>query len=85
MFLHIELGELPPVLSVGDPENLSVFEVRMRVPEETTVTKDGVLSLIPEHIATHEWQEQFSAMLEVASRHGWVLDDGRIVAHVVCE
>lgn len=82
MYIEIDLARVPPEVSLRKPSAFDAFKVVVTDPGHAYVAPEVVRELAGELGDDPRWVEQFTAMVAAAAAHGWVRDDGAILAHV---
>jgi hypothetical protein len=84
MFVRIDVGQVPPVLEVGDQDDFTRFSVVVAVPPHAWVDT-GALSSLADRSEDSAWKEQLGGMVRFAETKGWLDEHGRVRAHVEVE
>jgi hypothetical protein len=82
VIINVDLAAVPPAVSLEDPDDFESFAIRARVPEHGFVAIDELKRLAGDRAGDPVWMESLDRMLEYASAHGWLRDDGAVRAHV---
>jgi hypothetical protein len=82
MEIHIELADVPPTVTLRDPDDFSSFKVVIDQPEHVFVTAEDLAAMAGRG-DDPAWREQLNGMLEYARSKGFTREaDGAIRAHV---
>jgi hypothetical protein len=81
VIVRVDLGSVPPVVEVLDPDDLGSLKAVIAVPQHTWIDQD-LLRAGASEAGPGPAEEKFSAMVDYAARHGWVDDRGRLRAHL---
>lgn len=81
MYIEIDLGAVPPVSVLHDPDDFTSFKVVVRQPEHTRVPAEVIQALAGDRAGDPDWQRGLEKMLEYARAHDW-LDDSGVRAHI---
>jgi len=82
MYLEIDLGSVPPEVSLREAEDLTSFSARVTVPSHTFITPETLREFAGELGHDPEWNAQLEGVLAYAGSKGWLREDGAIRAHV---
>ena len=81
MQIRIDVGHVPPLVEVGEPEDFSRFGVVVTLPSHAWIDPD-VLAALAGRSADPAWREELAGMVRYAGSKGWLDAQGRIRAHV---
>jgi hypothetical protein len=82
MRIEFDLTQVPPAVTLHDPEDFTSLKVVAAQPEHAFVGPGVLEALAGEHATDPEWRAGLAAMLRYADEHGWVREDGSVRAHV---
>jgi len=82
MYLEIDLGSVPPDVSLREGEDLTSFSARVNAPSHTFITPQTLRKLAGDLADDPQWTAQLEAMLAYAGSKGWLREDGAVRAHV---
>jgi hypothetical protein len=80
--IEIDLGTVPPLVTLEDPKDFTAFKVVVRDREHAWVDAEQLVALAGELGASTAWLHELQCMLDFAREHGWMRDDGSIRGHV---
>lgn len=84
MQITIDTSELPPVVSLAEPEDFKRFKVVVDVPPSMWIERETILQLARERAGDPQWLAGLDAMLAYAAGKGWLNEQGAVQAHVEC-
>jgi len=82
MRIEIDLGSVPPAVTLLDPDEFTRFEIAVSRPEHAFVSVDELRRLAGARAADPAWAQQLEAMLAYAQGKGWCREDGAVRAHI---
>lgn len=81
MIVRVDVGAIPPVVEVLEPENLTELKTVVAVGDHTWIQPD----VLRPPDADPALDDGLAAMIRYADQHGWVDESGRVRAHVEIE
>jgi len=84
MIIKVDLAEVPPGVSLLEPDDFGNFKVLVATPSRTFVTPRTLHELAGSH-ASESWIRKVDEMCQYAEGRGWVRDDGALQAHIVLD
>jgi hypothetical protein len=81
MHLKIDLTQVPPVVTLEEPDDFAAFKAVVVAGDHLHVSPEA-LTAIADRTDDADWQERLGAMVAYARSKGWTDDEGRVSAHV---
>ncbi len=81
MIIEVDLRQVPPALSLREPDDFTSFTLRAR-GQHAFVDRETLLALAGDRALDPGWVAQLDAMLAYAASRGWVDDAGATRAHI---
>lgn len=84
MYIHVDTGQVPPVVELREPDNFTTLKAVVVTPSHVWIDP-ATLAELSGRSEDENWCDRLTQMVTYADSNGWTDEHGRLRAHIDTE